>query len=296
MSDQLASLARRCEGTPYHQSLGIRVESIEPDRVRVRVPYKDDNSNPGRALHGGVAASTINIAGVLAAWTGIEQRPELETGTLDLSVDYLAAAIGEDIVATAEVLRRGKEIVYSDVDVRNDAGKRIAKGLVTYRAFDVESVPAARQRQRETTPSLPAAATHQLVQHARGFVMVPFIARLGMQADHASDGQAVLHMPFKTENADADGAVHEGALAALIDTTGALASWSITGLNFAYKASTVGIHVSHHARALGEEVVAHACTLRRMNEIFLNQVTVSGRDSGRVVATGAVTYRIVVPD
>jgi uncharacterized protein (TIGR00369 family) len=199
-------------------------------------------------------------------------------------------------VATAEVLRRGKEIVYSDVDVRNDAGKRIAKGLVTYRAFDVTSVPAAAQRQRETTPSLPAAATHQLVAHARGFVMVPFIARLGMQADHASDGQAVLHMPFKTENADADGAVHEGALAALIDTTGALASWSITGLNFAYKASTVGIHVSHHTRALREEVVAHARTLRRMNEIFLNQVTVSGRDSGRVVATGAVTYRIVVTD
>ena len=296
MNDHFASLARRCEGTPYHQRLGIRVESIEPDRVRLRVPYQDDNSNPGRALHGGVAASTINIAGVLAARTGLEERPELETGTLDLSVDYLAAAIGEDIVATAEVLRRGKEIVYSDVDVRNDAGKRIAKGLVTYRAFDVTSVSAAGERQRETPPSFPPPATYQLVQHARGFVMVPFIARLGMQADHAADGQAVLHMPFKTENADADDAVHEGALAALIDTTGALASWSITGLDFTYKASTVGIHVSHHARALREDVVAHARTLRRMNEIFLNQVTVSGRDSGRVVATGSVTYRIVVTD
>ena len=296
MSDQLTSLAARCERVPYHQSLGIRVESVEPDRVRLRVPYKDDNSNPGKALHGGVAASTINIAGVLAAWTGIEARPALETGTLDLSVDYLAAAIGEDIVATAEVLRRGKEIVYTDVDVRNDADKRIAKGLVTYRAFDLDSVPAARERQRGSAPSLPVAASYQIVQHARGFVMVPFIARLGILVDHASDGEAVLRMPFKTENADADDAVHEGALAALIDTTGALASWSITGLNFAYKASTVGIHVSHHARAVREEVVAHARTLRRMNEIFLNQVTVSGRTSGRVVATGAVTYRIVVTD
>ena len=296
MSDQLTSLAARCERVPYHQSLGIRVESIEPDRVRLRVPYKDDNSNPGRALHGGVAASTINIAGALAAWTGIEERPSLEVGTLDLSVNYLAAAIGEDIVATAEVLRRGKEITYSDVDVRTDAGKRIAKGLVTYRAFDVATVPAARERQRGFVPTLPPTESYQLVQHARGFVMVPFIARLGIQVDHASDGETVLRMPFKTENADADDAVHEGALAALIDTTGALASWSITGLNFAYKASTVGIHVSHHARALGEEVIAHARTLRRMNEIFLNQVTVSGRDSGRVVATGSVTYRIVVTD
>lgn len=296
MSESLTALAARCERVAYHQNLGIRVESIEPDRVQLRVPYKDDNSNPGRALHGGVAASTINIAGALAAWTGIEEQPELEAGTLDLSVTYLAAALGEDIVATAEVLRRGKEIVYSDVDVRNDAGKRIAKGLVTYRAFDMAALPAARTRQRVDTPKLPAAESYRLVQHARGFVMVPFIARLGMRVDHASDGQAVLHLPFKAENADADEAVHEGALAALIDTSGALASWSITGLNFAYKASTVGIHVSHHARARREEVVAHARTLRRMNEIFLNQVTVSGRESGTVVATGSVTYRIVVTD
>ena len=296
MSNPLASLAARVERVPYHHSLGIRVESIEPDRVRLRVPYKDDNSNPGRALHGGVAASTINIAGTLAAWTGIEERPGLETGTLDLSVNYLAAAIGEDIVATAEVLRRGKEIVYSDVDIHNDAGKRIAKGLVTYRAFDAEALPAARDRQRRSAATLPATETYQLVKHARGFVMVPFIARLGMEVDHADDGESVLRMPFKTENADADEAVHEGALAALIDTTGALASWSITGLNFAFKASTVGIHVSHHARAVREEVVAHARTLRRMNEIFLNHVTVSGCDSGTVVAAGSVTYRIVVTD
>lgn len=289
-------IAARFERVPYNQSLGIRVESVELDHVRLRVPYTDENSNPGRALHGGVAASTINIAGVLAAWTGIEERPELETGTLDLSVNYLAAAIGEDIVATAQVLRRGKEIIYSEAEVRNESGKRIATGLVTYRAFDAATIPAARERQRASVADLPAAETHQLIKHARGFVSVPFIARLGMEVDHASDGQSVLHMPFKTENADADGAVHEGALAALIDTTGALASWSITGLNFAYKASTVGIHVSHHGRALHEEVIAHARTLRRNNEIFLNQVTVSGRDSGRVVATGSVTYRIVVTD
>jgi hypothetical protein len=34
--------------------------------------------------------------------------------------------------------------------------------------------------------------------------------------------------------------------------------------------------------------------LRRNNEIFLNQVAVTGRTSGDVVAAGTVTYRIVV--
>ena len=288
-------LCARCERVPYHASLGVRVESIENDRVRLRVPFKDENSNPGRALHGGVSASIIDIAGGLAAWTGLDERPGLETSTLDLSVNYLAAAIGEDIVASGSVLRRGKEIVYSEVDVRTDAGKRIAVGLVTYRAFDRGANPGAAERQRATAaPGAPAS--DDKVTGATAFVMTPFIARLGMQVEHAHGGRAILSMPFAAERGDAAGAIHEGALAALLDTSGALASWSITGLDFRFKASTVAIHANFHAPARGEEVIAQAATLRRNNEIFLNQVTVAGRASGVLVASGSVTYRIVVPD
>jgi len=296
MSEQLQSLAARFEQAPYNASLGIRIELLEPDRVRIRVPFKDEISNPGRALHGGVAASTIDIAGALAAWTGFEPRPDMESSTLDLSVNYLAAAIGEDIIATAEVLRRGKELVYSDVGIRNAAGKRIAKGLVTYRVFDHAAVPQARGRQHRAAAPPPPAEPGQRIRGASAFVGLGFIAQLGIGVTHAHDGEAVLHMPFNPQHADHGNAVHEGALAALIDTTGALASWSIVGLNLSYKASTVGIHVNYHTAARDEEVVAHARTLRRNNEIFLNSVTVSGRDSGTVVATGSVTYRIVVND
>ena len=296
MGDRLHTLATRCEQAPYHTGLGIRVESIEADRVRLRVPFKDDIANPGRALHGGVAASAIDIAGALAAWTGFDPGPQMESGTLDLSVNYLAAAIGEDILATAEVLRRGKELVYSDVDIRNEAGKRIAKGLVTHRIFDHAAVPQARDRQTYSAPHLPPEESAQRIKGAKMFVGLGFIAHLGIGVTHAHEGEAVLTMPFNAQNADHGNAVHEGALAALIDTTGALASWSIVGLNLSYKASTAGIHVNYHGPAVEEDVVAHARTLRRNNEIFLNSVTVSGRSSGRVVATGSVTYRIVVTE
>ncbi len=296
MSDHLQSLATRFEQLPYNASLGIQMESVEPDRVRVRIPFKDEISNPGRALHGGVIASAIDIAGALSAWTGFEPRPDMESGTLDLSLNYLAAAIGEDILATAEVLRRGRELVYSDVDVRNAAGKRIAKGLVSYRIFDLATAPQARSRCYRATPLLPSAASAQRIRGANAFVSLGFIAQLGIGVTQAHDGQAVLHMPFTRQHADDGNAIHEGALAALIDTTGALASWSIVGLNMSYKASTVGIHVNYHAAAAGEAVVAHARTLSRNNEIFLNRVTVSGRDSGTIVASGSVTYRIVVTD
>ena len=51
MGDPLAALAARVAETPYCARLGIVVEAIALDRARLRVPYKDENSNPGRALH-----------------------------------------------------------------------------------------------------------------------------------------------------------------------------------------------------------------------------------------------------
>ena len=285
--DRLARLA----GAPYAARLGVILESATVDQARIRVPYKDENSNPGRALHGGVAASTIAIAGTLASSTGFAGEVH-EEGTLDLAVSYLAAAIGEDIVADAAVLRRGKEIVYTDVDVRNDAGKRIAKGVVTYRALDRPPAGADRQRGTQATP--PRAEPGDVPPLARAIVSVPFIKSLGMSIATMADGHAVLAMPLGPEKRDHAGAVHEGALAALIDTTGAMASWSVVGIDLRYKASTVAIHVNFH-RPAHEDLVAEARTWRRNDEIFLNQVTASERDSRRVVATGTVTYRIVVP-
>ena len=286
-------LERRFEAAPYCRSLGIRVESANAERVRLRVPYKDENSNPGKALHGGVSASTIGAAGALAAWMGVDDVSGLECGAVDVSVCYLAAAIGEDILATADVLRRGKELVYSSIDVSNEAGKRIATGLVTYRLFDPKSDAKAAERQLRSRRE-GAETGSEVEERARVFVSTPFIARMGMAIGKASGGEARLEMAHDESRTDADGNVHEGALAALIDTAGALASWSVTGFDFRYKASTVGVHVSYHAPLRGEDAVADARTIRRNNEILLNQVTVAGKTSGAVVATGSVTYRIVV--
>jgi uncharacterized protein (TIGR00369 family) len=286
------SLATRVAAAPYCVRLGVVVEALALDRARVRVPYKDENSNPGKALHGGVAASTIDVAGVLAATSAFGDGERFDAGTLDLAVDYLAAAIGEDILAEARVLRRGKEIAYVEVDVTNEAGKPIAKGLVTHRSLDRPAVGDERQRLARAEPA--GAPDADVPTPARMIVSVPFIKSLGMTIERMQDGHALLRMPVTPDTCDHDGAVHEGALAALLDTTGAMASWSLTAIDLRYKASTVGIHVSFHAPARGE-IVAEAHTLRRNDEIFLNQVTLSERESRRVVATGSVTYRIVVP-
>jgi uncharacterized protein (TIGR00369 family) len=290
-ADALDLLAAQAESVPYHASLGIRVEELVLDRVRVRIPYKEANSNPGDALHGGVYASAIDVAGVLAARSGIADDQALEHRTVDLTVVYLAAAIGCDVVGEARVLRRGKELAYADVVVRDDGGRELAHGLVTHRF----APPAPPERVRTDAPVAELAPGGEIPRWAQFMMSGPFITSRGMRMLRAADGRTIVALPAADANADQGGALHEGALAALLDTAGAAASWSLTGFERGSRASTVGLHVSYHAPALGEEVVAHGRTLTRANESFLNAVTIYGERSGRTIATGSVTYRIVVP-
>jgi uncharacterized protein (TIGR00369 family) len=276
---------------PYAAALGVQVDSVDGDASRLRVPFREENSNPGGALHGGVAASVIDMAASLAGRAGVPDRTGLEHAVVDLAVTYLAAAINEDIVAEARLLRRGKELAFIEVDVRTAAGKAIARGLVTHRS----GAPGGPDRQLIRDPEPSRAPDGELPRFVRIFTAAPFMARLGIEARLAADGTALTLLPWRDANGDAGGALHGGAVAALIDTTGAMASWSLVPLDPRNKASTPALHVTHHTPARGETVLAEATTLRRNDELFANEVTVSGADSGRLIATGTVLYRIVVP-
>jgi uncharacterized protein (TIGR00369 family) len=283
-------------GAPYSARLGLVIDRIAEDRASVSLPFNERNCNPGGALHGGVYASMINIAGVIAALGGRKPGGDLATGTLDLSVAYLAAAIGEAISAEAEVLRRGKEITYCEIDVRSASRRSVARGLLTHRAVDLRKNPPKAEREQAPTQPPDPEQDLEAPRIARALVSTPFIASLGTEILHMKGGESLLEIPGKAENLDHDGCLHEGALAAFLDTAGAMAAWSITGFQPTYKASTVGIHVNYHAALRAEPVTARARVQSRNQEIFLCTVTLYGKQSRRIAATGSVTYRIVVPD
>jgi uncharacterized protein (TIGR00369 family) len=84
-------------------------------------------------VHGGALASLIDTAAMVAAWSGAETPENLRGTTVALSITFLAPANGEDVVAEASVLRRGRNLAFVEVDVRTADGRGVAKGLVTYK-------------------------------------------------------------------------------------------------------------------------------------------------------------------
>jgi len=129
-----ADIARRFLSiSPYIGHLGIHLTMIQPDVAQLSLPFTDTLVTTGTVVHGGAIASLIDSAAAVAAWSGAEVSADTRGTTVGLTVNYLAAAQNEDIQATAHVLRRGRSLVYLDVDVQSASGTLIAKGLVTYK-------------------------------------------------------------------------------------------------------------------------------------------------------------------
>jgi uncharacterized protein (TIGR00369 family) len=122
---------------PFMKHLGMEFVEGGEGYAKIALRYQDENSTWAKALHGGAIASLIDTTGAMAAWTtALIATPKYFGSTVGVNVNYLSGAIGEDIYAEGRILKRGKEIIYTDVRVTNEAGKLLAQGTVTYRIVE----------------------------------------------------------------------------------------------------------------------------------------------------------------
>ena len=122
---------------------------------------------------------------------------------------------------------------------------------------------------------------------------VPFMKHLGMEFVEGGEGYAKLRLRFQKENSTAGDALHGGAIASLIDTTGAMAAWTTAEiLSPRYFGSTVGVNVNYLSAIIGEDAFAEGRVLKRGKEIIYCDVRVE-TESGKLVAQGSVVYRII---
>jgi uncharacterized protein (TIGR00369 family) len=281
----MSSLVNWIEKSPYSLALGVALDELKEGSARLRLPYIESNSNPGGVLHGGVAASLSVIAAHVVARDALGD----EAGpfhTVDFQVNYLAAAKEEAVLAEAVLDRRGKELCFVSVYVRTQAeGKPIAHANVAVRGrFAAEPAElfesAGDHGQADPGPMGPNIG------------LVPFIGNRGISVEHMTGGTSRLVMPWRESNADASGGLHEGAVLALLDTTGAMAAWAESGPG-RFRASTPSIQAQVLAPPARDDLVAYGRVAQRDREIFWSDVEVVGRSDNRVCARGTVIYRIL---
>lgn len=120
---------------PYFPLLGYQIEEMSPDFCRLRLPFRPEFHQAGGVIHGGFIASLMDTAGVGAILSTMNQDTNGggAGGSINMTVNFLAAARGVDLTAEARVARRGRSIVFVEAKVATPAGELIAQGMITYK-------------------------------------------------------------------------------------------------------------------------------------------------------------------
>lgn len=273
----------------YAAFLGVQLVDVGPEHAVLRLPFVPEHTNAVGPLNGGASASLMSMAGATAAWAGLDLDMALHLGCVDLSIQYLSAAMQEDIVAVARVVRRGRDLFFLHIDIHTPQDKPICQGQMTYRG---PHYGAHQPREHRAPALLPALKTMQ--PWTDPWLFRNYVTKLSIIPLHRQPGRLRLRMPCTPHHLDAYDRLHAGAVASLIDVAGTAAAWSLLSDRSGARGATIGMQIGY-TQPTTSAVVADAHLQQRTEEIFISTVQVTAEDAGQLVAMGQVTYRLIEP-
>ena len=115
---------------PYHQWLGLKVVAVHDDGIELKASWREEwvVNIERRYTHGGVLAALVDLA---ADWAMVAKTGR-GVPTIDLRVDYHAAAMPGDLTARGKVIRFGSQFSTAEAQVFDQSGKLLASGRGTY--------------------------------------------------------------------------------------------------------------------------------------------------------------------
>lgn len=123
-------IADSLNGEAFVEWLGLRFEEVRSGYARLRLPFRSELKQGGGVLHGGAVASAIDTVVIGAVLSLLEARPS-RLATIDLHVHFLEAVQHDDVVAEARVRRKGRSVVFVEIEAATPDGREIAHGEVS---------------------------------------------------------------------------------------------------------------------------------------------------------------------
>ena len=115
---------------PFWSLLGMEIIEIKKGWAQIRLPFSEKLANGTGVVHGGAIFSPADSA-VGMALVGMVNKNE-NISTLEMKINYLKPLTAGDIIAEAKIVHRGTMTAIGDVEVKDEKGNLIAKGLATY--------------------------------------------------------------------------------------------------------------------------------------------------------------------
>jgi len=117
--------------TGLNAHLGIRDRKVDEGRAEVVMEAGDEHLNPAGTVHGGAIAALVDVAMGRAVGSMIDddERPV----TIEMKLNYMEPGRSGELLAVAEVRRRGRRftVVQADV-VQVEDGEILAEAMGTF--------------------------------------------------------------------------------------------------------------------------------------------------------------------
>ena len=137
-ADRIKQLAGIMELPGFPKSAGMRVVSAEPGKVTMALARKPELCQFFGHFHGGVITALADHAAGACATSSM---PEGKIAvTVEIKINFLSPADGEEIVARAETIQAGSSIGVVKVEVvsrKAGAERTCAFATATMRAMDL---------------------------------------------------------------------------------------------------------------------------------------------------------------
>ena len=138
----IADLAERIRKSAPGQLFGYELESLGEGKAVMSLRVTDRHRQIHGVVHGGVLASLADTAGAMAAYAILPHGTRL--ATVEMTINYLEAVNGGQILAEARVLRLGRTLAVSECEIKDAQGKLAAKSLLTF------AILSAAKKQRSS--------------------------------------------------------------------------------------------------------------------------------------------------
>jgi len=119
----------------------------------------------------------------------------------------------------------------------------------------------------------------------------PFVAKLGILADHLGDNEVRLRLPWDPSNVTLGDMVHGGAIATLADVTVMAAAWCGAQAPPELRGVTVSMALDFIAAARATDVIGVGRVLRRGRLLTNCEAEIVDPD-GRLLAKALATYKV----
>lgn len=130
MNKEKAQEALSTVFAPWVQELGLRVESIGDGEVVMRLPFDRRLTHVAGVVCGQVYMAAADTAMVLAVSSSLGEFKPMTTVSMNTS--FVRPVSQGDVRVTARVLRRGKNLVYGEIELADQEARLVAHATTTY--------------------------------------------------------------------------------------------------------------------------------------------------------------------